>query len=45
MEITVYRRKTLLQRMLGRVGAWLLCMATGDTCVIQVPGKGVFVKR
>lgn len=45
MEITVYRRKTLLQRLLKRFAAWVLCACSDDSQIICVPGKGIFVRR
>lgn len=45
MFVEVYRRKTILRRLLGKIGAWLLCLAAGDRIIVHVDGKGVFVRR
>ena len=45
MQYTSYRKRTLWQRVLRRIGAWLLCMAGDEKGIILVPGTGVFIKN
>jgi len=45
VKIEVYRKKTLRQRLLRRLGALFICAAGPNSMVILVPGTGYFVRN
>ncbi len=42
MKVEVYRRSSLWQRFLRRIGARLICATDANRIVIEVPGIGRF---